>query len=268
MKELVPAMSDRDRSDLIQAKLLLENPGIAARIANFVGVPIEVLLSKKLPKPVARKVNELTHAALVGALRSAIFTMKAGSVQPARTKTHKLAVAVTGGVGGVFGWLGLAVELPVTTTVMLRSIADIARSEGEQLDDPAAAMACLEVLAHGGRSRSDDGSESGYFAVRAMLAQQMSAAAQYIAAHGFANKGAPAVIALIANIASRFSITVSEKVAAQAVPVVGAIGGAALNTLFLDHFQAMARGHFIIRRLERTYGPVVVKQLYMQLEPR
>jgi hypothetical protein len=63
-------------------------------------------------------------------------------------------------------------------------------------------------------------------------------------------------------VASRFGITVSEKLAAQAVPIVGAVGGALINSLFLDHFQGMARGHFIIRRLERTYGPELVKQEY------
>jgi hypothetical protein len=49
------------------------------------------------------------------------------------------------------------------------------------------------------------------------------------------------------------------------VPVVGAIGGAIINTLFIDHFQDMARGHFIVRRLERTHGVAKVKRLYATL---
>ncbi|MEE7559396.1 EcsC family protein, partial [Xanthomonas sp. Kuri4-2] len=172
---------------------------------------------------------------------------------------------LTGGAGGFFGLAGLAVELPVTTTLMLRSIAEIARAEGESLDDPATALACLEVLAHGGRSRRDDGTESGYFAVRTAMAQQLNAAAHYLAAHGFASKGAPAMVSLVSRIAARFSVTVSEKIAAQAVPLVGAASGAALNTLFIAHFQAMARGHFTIRRLERRYGEQAVRQAYEAL---
>jgi len=53
---------------------------------------------------------------------------------------------------------------------------------------------------------------------------------------------------------------VSEKVAAQAIPLIGAAGGALINTIFIDHFQNMARGHFIIRRLERRYDKDLIGQ--------
>jgi len=55
---------------------------------------------------------------------------------------------------------------------------------------------------------------------------------------------------------------VSEKAAAQAVPAIGAAGGAIINTLFIDHFQDMARGHFVVRRLERKYGTKIVEETY------
>jgi hypothetical protein len=58
------------------------------------------------------------------------------------------------------------------------------------------------------------------------------------------------------------SLFLSEKAAAQAVPAIGAAGGAIINTLFIDHFQDMARGHFIIRRLERKYGKEIVEHTY------
>ena len=58
---------------------------------------------------------------------------------------------------------------------------------------------------------------------------------------------------------------VAEKIAAQAIPVIGAAGGAIVNTLFIDHFQAMARGHFIVLRLEKRYGLEAVKQAYAAL---
>jgi len=60
-------------------------------------------------------------------------------------------------------------------------------------------------------------------------------------------------------------VNVSEKVAAQAVPVIGAAGGVAINVMFIDHFQEMARGHFIVRRLERTYDPQLVRAEYERL---
>jgi hypothetical protein len=148
---------------------------------------------------------------------------------------------------------------------MLRSIADIARSKGEDPRSPGTAMACLEVFALGGPTASDDASESGYFAVRVALAKALSEAATYIAERGLVEEGAPVLVRLIATIAARFDVVVSEKAAAQLVPIAGAVGGATVNVLFMDHFQDMAEGHFTVRRLERTYGIDVVRAEYDKL---
>ncbi len=69
----------------------------------------------------------------------------------------------------------------------------------------------------------------------------------------------------INSIASRFSIAVSEKAIAQSAPVIGAASGALINTLFITHFQAAARGHFMVRRLQREYGPGLVEREYARL---
>ena len=58
---------------------------------------------------------------------------------------------------------------------------------------------------------------------------------------------------------------VTQKLAAQAVPLIGALGGAAVNYAFIDHFQQIAGAHFTVRRLERRYGKDVVKAAYEKL---
>jgi hypothetical protein len=68
------------------------------------------------------------------------------------------------------------------------------------------------------------------------------------------------------QIASRFGIVVSQKIAAQTVTVVGAVGGAAVNLAFIEHFQDVARGHFTVRRLERVYGAEIVRAEYDRLK--
>jgi hypothetical protein len=75
-------------------------------------------------------------------------------------------------------------------------------------------------------------------------------------------EGSPAIVRLISKIATRFSGPVLEKFAAQSVPVIGAAGGAAVNLVFINYFQDMARGHFTVRRLERKYGAEIVRQEY------
>jgi hypothetical protein len=121
------------------------------------------------------------------------------------------------------------------------------------------------VLALGGESQKDDAAETGYFAARAAMAKAVSDALRHIAEKGIIEKGAPAIVSLIAAVASRFSISVSEKAAAQAIPILGAVGGAIINTMFIDHFQRMARGHFIVRRLERVHGIYEVRRVYHEL---
>lgn len=257
-------ISDKDLQDLRYAKSLLENVSLAAKISNAIGKPIEKGF-ELLPVKWSDVVSRATKAALERALHIAVAMMDDRGPRVSSNSFHKLIVAATGAGGGAFGLAGLPVELPVSTTIMLRSIADIARSEGEQIKTPSAKLACIEVFALGGRSAVDDAAETGYFAVRAALAKTVSEAAKHIAQKGLSKEGAPAIARFIAQVASRFGITVSEKVAAQAVPVVGAAGGAIVNLLFIDHYQDMARGHFIVRRIERTYPPEVVKNTYMKL---
>jgi len=104
--------------------------------------------------------------------------------------------------------------------------------------------------------------------VREAMPRAVSSAAAHLASHGMAKEGAPALIRLIALIAERFSINVTEKAAAQMVPLIGAVGGAAINTIFIDHFQSVARGHFAVRRLERKYGETAVREQYQALVAR
>jgi hypothetical protein len=251
----------KDLDDLRYAKALLEHPSLAARLTGLLGTPIEKGLDL-LPANWSGALSVAARSALTKALDVAVATMDDRGLGPAANLRHKLTLAATGALGGALGISALAIELPVSTMVMLRSIADIGRSEGEQIRSIESRLACIEVFALGGRLRSDDASEVGYFAIRTALARAMAEAAQFIAERGVAREGAPVLVKLVAQIAARFEVVVSEKAAAQAIPLIGAAGGAIVNLLFIDHFQDMARGHFIIRRLERTWGPEVVRANY------
>ena len=144
-------------------------------------------------------------------------------------------------------------------------MATVARSEGEDLTNPETALSCLQVFALGGLKGEADAAESGYFAVRGLLAKSVAEAARFIVDRGVFAEGAPVVVRFIAQIASRFGVVVTQKLAAQAVPVIGALGGAAVNYAFIDHFQEIARAHFVVRRLERHYGKDTVRAVYERL---
>jgi len=249
--------------DLRRAKGLLESTPLAMRLANLLGSPIEKGF-KLLPKGWSEAVQTATRAALNKALQVAVASLGRRKPSAASEKLHKILVGASGGLGGAFGLASLPIELPVSTTVMLRSIADIARSEGHDLRDAAIQLACLEVFALGGPSKGDDAAESGYWAIRAALAKAISEAAAYVAQRSALEQTAPAVVRFVAAIAARFGVIVSEQVAAKAIPLVGAASGSVINIIFMDHFQDMARGHFIIKRLEAKYDPFTIKDLYTQ----
>ena len=258
------SISSLEIQDLRLAKGFLENPGLAVKISHVVGTPIEKGF-RLLPEKWKPMVVDATRKSIEAALDVALRTIDSNSTRVPSDWWHKVAVGTTGAAGGAFGLAALVIELPVSTTIMLRSIADIARSEGEDIRAPDSKVECIQVLALGGESRMDDAAETGYFAARAAMAKAVSDALRHIAEKGIVEKGAPAIVSLIAAVASRFSISVSEKAAAQAIPILGAVGGAVINTMFIDHFQRMARGHFIVRRLERVHGIDEVRRAYHEL---
>jgi hypothetical protein len=259
--EAMMSLSQADAEALRTAKNLLEHPSLAAKITSIVGTPMAKGFDL-LPATWSEVVTSATRIALEQALNVALLTVDDRGRRASSNRMHKFAVAAVGAAGGLFGLPALAVELPVSTIVILRSIADIARSEGELLHSSAAKLACLEVFAFGGPSPGDDATTTGYFTIRASLAKAVSEAARHIGQQGVSREGAPALVRFLTQVASRFGVTVSEKLAAQALPMVGAMGGALINSVFIDHFQDIARGHFTIRRLERRYGPELIQRAY------
>jgi EcsC protein family len=257
-------LSEDDFITLLRAQRILENPGLAARLSNLIGTPIEAGI-RSLPNSVQELIVTVTRRSLRAGLHAMIATMDCQPGKPADTQSYQLASGLSGAAGGFFGIMALPVELPLTTLMMLRSIAEIARSQGEDVSRPDAQLACLEVLALGGRSRADDAAEAGYYATRIGLAQSINSAANYISSHGFARKLATPVANFISRVAARFSVTVTESMLAKAVPVLGAASGATVNALFMRHFQDMAWAHFTVRRLERKYGGRLIQQRYEAL---
>jgi hypothetical protein len=250
-----------DQRVLWRAVSTLEREGFINRLTSLTGEPLTQIL-RALPKSIGRKVNAAVRKALRQALGAALYQIhEPGAFEPP-SGVFKAASGFTGALSGFFGAPALLLELPITTMLMLRSIAGIAKAEGENLKELSARLACLEVLALAPTDHRTAAETTSYYAARTFLAKTVSEAAANFVERGVAGGAAPIIIDLISSIAPRFGIVVSEKVAAGAIPVVGAIGGAAVNLAFMDHFQQLARAHFAVRRLERTHGQDTVRQRY------
>ena len=152
----------------------------------------------------------------------------------------RAAVAGSGVLGGFAGLAGFLPDATFTTLAIMREVARIAVAEGEDLSGEDARRACLEVFALRGGGGEQEGDEVGYFSAR--LALQSGPVAR-----------------LLADVAARYGTVLGEKAGLQAIPLAGAVAGAALNTAFMEHYINLARGHFTIRRLERAYGRDAVR---------
>ena len=264
LEVMTTRLDGADLDALGAAVRALEGESFATRVANLLGQRVQ-FAGRALPSSGRKIIATSSEKALYAVLRLTLRTIDTKAPPRTQIRLHKGLAALSGAAGGAFGLAAILVELPITTAIMLRSVAQIARAEGEDLSQTNAALACVEVFALGAHGPTEAALDGEYFAIRAALAKSVSDSARFLLQQGFSNESAPILVRLVAQIAARFGVVVSEKVAAQAVPVIGAIGGAAVNLAFADHFQAIARGHFTVRRLERRYGADAVRFEYDRL---
>ena len=253
-----------DLTALAAAAKTLENANIAARIADYAGAPLHGVMAL-MPVFVDRRITKAAEGAMLRCLQTAIDTLDDRDQSPPPRWVSSMAAGLTGGVSGFVGLAALPVELPITATMMLRAIAAIARHKGENLQHMEARLACLQVFGLGGRRSGSMRGDIGYFAARTMLARAATGVTAEVVQRGAVSLSAPLGNSLISELAARFSLVVSDRIAASAVPIVGAIGGASLNVVFMSHFQRIAEAHFTVRRLERLYGSELVRQRYTEL---
>jgi hypothetical protein len=253
-------LTDEDLESLRRACWRLEHPSLAARLSSAVGTPIDVALSL-LPRHWYNRLHHIAEISIAKAYDTALLAMRSPPQVSAHETYFKGLVATSGAMGGLLGLPGLAVELPVTTTLMLRAIAEIARDHGEDTHDEETRAACLAVFALGGRTEIDDAADTGYYGVRLALSSYLSFASLHTH-QGLVGEGAPVLVRLIQAVASRFGGQVTAAAAARALPIAGAAGAAMINVIFMQHFQGMAQGHFTVRQLERRYGADVIQAHY------
>lgn len=261
------ALSPEDRLALKRAHRELEHPSLAARLSSRLGKPIEKFF-QLLPDDWHDNLRQGMHRSLEKTLSVAIYSLGDERRAPRSQRYHRALGMAAGAAGGLFGLPAVLAELPITSTIILRSIADIARAQGEDLQDPGARLACMEVFALGGRSEGDQAADAGYYGLRLVLGLHFSRVSEQVASQGIIKWSPPALVRFVAEIAARFGVVVTQKAAVQMVPILGAGTGSLINLVFIEHFQHVARAHFTMRRLERTYGPELTRAEYEKLNRR
>jgi len=204
--------SNEDKEKLWQAACtLVDERGLIVRITAFVGQGAEWVGDKAsefgakiFGKGWKDKIRRYAEDALWRGHDIATLGMDSTGDQEPWVWFNKITTSATGAVGGFFGLPGIAIDIPVLTLLIMRSIAEIARSHGEDITSENGKRACLEVMAFGGPSTEDDDIEVGYWSTRAFFAHATVEMATRQAA-------------------TRFAVVLSEKALAQVVPIARAI---------------------------------------------
>lgn len=201
--------------------------GAGVRLLNALGGSAESLIDQ-LPEPVRQGLTGATESALWLAIQAAQGSRRAVPDQEPWVNTAvTTAMGAAGGIGGLTTSL---VELPATTAMLLRSIQGAAAREGFDPAEENVKFDCVRVLSAAGPLSYDDGADLGFFSVRLTLT-------------------GPAMQRLITAVAPRLSIVLGQKLAAQSVPLLGALAGGGTNYIYTRYYQQIAHVHFGLRRL-------------------
>jgi hypothetical protein len=244
-------LSNADRARLAEAaRILLDARGVVIRTSEWLGARLHGVGRRfaefgphLLGEDWEARYRVLVEGALDSAYRLGTLGLHAASTQRPRRRAARLLAAATGGASGLIGIPGIAADLPVTTCLMMRSIAEIARAHGEDLTSVETRQACIEVFAFGGPEIADEDIDIAWWTIRGSLSHA-------------------SIALLIRQVAARFGAVLSQKYLTQTVPLIGAAAGSTLNYVFMDYYQRMARVHFTLRELERRHDPDAVRACF------
>lgn len=223
--------------------------GLLMKAVNLVGGSVEEGL-RTLPAPVRRRIDRAAQSALRRSYDAAARTrggegrLGGLAARVAGDRAHKALAALSGALGGVGGLATSLAELPLATTIIFRAVQGVAEAHGEDPGAEETRVECLRVFGAGGAAvKGDDGIDTSFLGARLSLT-------------------GPAINRLVARVAPRFGAVLGQKLAGQAVPLIGAAAGAGTNWAFIDYYVEMAHVHFGLRRLARAHGEEPVAELF------
>lgn len=251
------SITNSDLKIIASAKGIIETETLATLINRFVGEGVN-LVTKRLPDSAQQNIVKSLNMTLTKATEWSWLTTGTQEDPILRDNwAHTAAVSLTGLIGGSLGLATALWEIPITTSFMLRNIGCIAEKEGLDMSEERTRLGCVSVLAMGGDPTKVQGEELGYWATRQTMATLVSESLKW------SGRGAsPALVRFITATTARFGLVISEKAALQMVPFLGAGAGLAINNIFLNHYQNIAKAHFSLERLSLNYGEATVRAAY------
>lgn len=225
------------------ARRQIKANGILMKAINFVGGQVEDTL-KMLPKEAKSQIDNAARSALQRSYDIAATSRTGIGARAVKTdRAHKALAIFSGALGGIGGLPTALAELPIATTMIFRAVQGVAEQYGEDPNSEETRMECLAVFGAGAPGPEDDGVDTAFIGARLGIT-------------------GPALHGLIRKIAPRFATILSQKLASQAVPLIGAAAGAGTNYAFIDYYVEVAHVHFGLRRIARDHGIAPVSNAF------
>lgn len=215
---------------------------VLMQVVTFVGGQVEDGL-KLLPKSSRGKLEDAAKQALKHSYDIAGKSRGGPGRIIATDRAHRALATFSGALGGLGGLPTALAELPVATTVIFRAVQGVAETYGEDPDAEETRLNCLHVFGAGAPGKDDDGIDTSFIGARLSLS-------------------GVAVNKLLSKIAPRFATVMGQKLAGQAVPVLGAAAGAGTNYAFMRYYTEIAHVHFALRELARDHGEDQVLDMF------
>lgn len=238
------ALSEDAREEIaLIAKQCKSANNLMMKVINMAGSKVEAAMNT-LPEKWQSQFNGIVESALMKSYNTATWTNASiepkGTIDKALRKVsgdiaHRIAATTSGAIGGIAGAASSWAEIPIAVTLIFRSIQNIASEYGEDPSNEEVKLECLKVFGSSGPMNSDDSVDVGFIGAKVSLT-------------------GTSVQKLIAGIAPKFGAVLSQKLAAQTVPVIGAVSGAGINYTFITYYQQMAHVRFNLRKLAKEHG--------------
>jgi hypothetical protein len=177
------------------------------------------------------------EAQVAQALRIGLGLAKAAPQTSPRQQ--RFMVIASGAAGGAAGLAGALADVPVALVVFVQAIRQEARAAGLDPDREGVALASLDILSSGRVLAVAEVLNPAYVSDRLALA-------------------GPTLSGWIARTVPRLIPLLGPRLAASAVPLVGALGGAVLNAAWLEHYRNLARIRFRLMALAEHHGAEAV----------
>lgn len=216
--------------------------GVFMQIVTFAGGQVEDGL-RLLPQKTRKALENGARLALERSYELAATSRGGAVTLPDSDRAHRIMAGVSGALGGLGGLPTALAELPVATTLIFRAVQGVAVAHGEDPLSEETRMECLRVFGSGGPGQDDDGIDTSFLGTKVSLT-------------------GPALHGLLSKVAPRFAAVLSQKLASQAVPLLGAAAGGAINLTFARYYTELAHVHFGLRRLARAHGEAAVLEAF------